>query len=395
MSADPKLRRRLIFLIHTAFLISGILTILIGQVLPILSARLSLTDEQLGYFFIAQFSGSLIGTLLSQPLTNRFGFIKTIILGCLAMAIGVFGLNGDSLNICLLAFFVNGFGIGITLPAINMLTVELNPENVTPALNFLNFFWGIGAILCKPFIDFFGTSLSIFRPTLMLSGALILIGAAIFLLPRRAEPQRNQIIRENDEESRPIWSTSLAWAMALFNFIHVGFESGAGGWITTYAARFPDQSGQILWLSPITLYFLFFVAGRGIAPLYSRFFGENLMILTGLLIVTTGMLISLVGNNYFLLSVGSAIAGFGTSTIFPTNMARFTKTFGATATRRATPMFICGTLGSTFVAFLIGYISNYYKDLRIGMFVLLASCIVLITLQIMLILRSAVKTNLL
>jgi fucose permease len=391
MTADSNLRRRLIVLIHAAFLISGILTILIGQVLPILSQRLSLTDEQLGYFFIAQFSGSLIGTLISQPLTNHLGFIKTIVIGCLAMAIGVFGLNSDTLNICLLAFFINGFGNGITLPSINMLTVELNPENVTSALNFLNFFWGIGAIICKPFIDFFSTSLSIFRPTSILSIALILTGATIFLLPRRIEPQRNQGITETHENLPPVWSTSLAWAIALFSFIHVGFESGAGGWITTYATRFPDQSGHILWLSPITLYFFFFVAGRGIAPLYSKFTGENWMILIGLIIVTTAMMISLLGNTYFFLSIGSAIAGFGTSTIFPTNMARFTKIFGATATRRATPIFICGTLGSTLITFLIGYISNYYKDLRTGMFVLLGSCVVLITLQILLMLRSSIR----
>lgn len=391
MTADSNLRRCLVFLIHIAFLISGILTILIGQVLPILSTRLSLTDEQLGYFFIAQFSGSLIGTLLSQPLTNRFGFIKTIVIGCLAMAFGVFGLNAESLNLCLIAFFINGFGTGITLPAINMLTVELNPENVTPALNFLNFFWGIGAIICKPFIDFFGTSSNIQRPTLILSVSLLLIGALIFFLPRRIEPQKISAFEENNETLPPIWSTSLAWAIALFSLIHVGFESGASGWITTYAARFPDQSGHILWLSPITLYFFFFVAGRGIAPLYSRFLTENAMILAGLIIVMTAMMISLLGASFFLLSIGSALAGFGTATIFPTNMARFTKTFGATATRRATPIFICGTLGSTLITFLIGYISNYYKDLRIGMFVLLGSCVVLITLQIMLMIKSMLK----
>lgn len=391
MSADANLRRRLIILTHAAFLISGILTILIGQVLPILSVRLSLNDEQLGYFFIAQFSGSLIGTLLSQPLTNRLGFIKTIVVGCTAMAFGVFGLNAQSLSLCLLAFFVNGFGVGITLPAINMLTVELNPRKVTPALNLLNFFWGIGAIICKPFVDFFGTSSSILRPTVILSAILILTGAAIFSLPRRVEPRKNQIIAENDENLPPIWSTSLAWAIALFNFIHVGFESGAGGWITTYAARFPDQSEHIFWLSPITLYFFFFIAGRGIAPLYSRFISENTMILCGLIIAAFAMLISLLGNTYFLLSIGSAIAGFGTSTIFPTNMARFTKIFGATASRRATPVFICGALGSTFTTFLIGYISSYYNDLRIGMFVLLGSCIILITLQILLMLRSTIR----
>lgn len=381
----------LVFLLHSAFLISGIITVLIGQVLPILSARLSLSDAELGYFFIAQFSGSLLGTLLTQPIANRVGFISAIALGCLAMMLGVFGLNSEVWHFCLLAFFVNGFGIGITLPSINMLTVELNPENVTPALNFLNFFWGIGAIFCKPFIDFFGTPSSIFQPTMFLSVSLLFVGIAIFFVPRKVEPKRS-FEYETNKDLPPIWSTSLAWAIALFNFIHVGFESGAAGWITTYAARVPTQNEQAFWFSPITLYFLFFVIGRGIAPLYSRFFRENTMILAGLLIVTIAMLISLLGNSYLLLLLGSSIAGFGTATIFPTNMARFTKTFGATATRRATPMFICGTLGSTLTTFLVGYISNYYRDLRVGMFVLLGSCVILITVQILLMIKFTIKT---
>ena len=62
-------------LLHFGFLVSGIITILIGQILPILSDRLLLSDEQLSYFFTAQFAGSLIGTLLTNFLAKRFGFV--------------------------------------------------------------------------------------------------------------------------------------------------------------------------------------------------------------------------------------------------------------------------------------------------------------------------------
>lgn len=386
LNSKPSLRF-LTFLLYGTFLISGVSTVLIGQVLPILSAKLVLTDAESAYFFIAQFSGSLIGTFVTQIFTNRYGFLSTISLGCAAIMLGVFGLNTNSFGFCLIAFFTNGFGIGATLPAINMLTVELNPENVTPALNFLNFFWGIGAICCKPFVDFFSTSLSIFQATSILSFSSFIAGTAIFFLPRQAKPKPIDAIQTN-QNLPPIWSTPLAWAIALFNFIHVGFESGAGGWITTYAARFPDQGERNIWISPIILYFFLFVVGRGIAPLYTRFVGENVIILAGLLVVTIGMMTSLLGNSYFFLSVGSAIAGFGTSVIFPTNMARFTKTFGATAPRRAAPIFICGTLGSALITFSIGYISTFYNDLRLGMFVLLGSCVILLTLQILLMLHQ-------
>lgn len=388
-SEQTEAKRLLQYFTHFAFLVSGIVTVLIGQILPILSAKLSLNDELLGYFFTAQFCGSLIGTFFTQPLINRFGFISVTALGCAAMMFGVLGLNANSWNFCLAAFFINGLGIGITLPAINMLTVELNPTKVTGALNFLNFFWGIGAILCKPFVDYFSTDLSILQPTAILGAALLLIAIGVFLLPRKLESAKISSAENSKEPLPPIWSTPLAWLIALFNFIHVGFESGAGGWINTYSTRFNEQNDFISGLPPITLYFLFFVVGRGIAPLYTKFFSENVLLLSSLLILTMAMGISLLGGNYALLSLGSALAGFGTATIFPTNMARFTKIFGESATRRATPIFICGTLGSTLTTFLIGYISNHFNNLRAGMFVLLGSCLALLVIQTVLMLKSS------
>jgi fucose permease len=103
------------------------------------------------------------------------------------------------------------------------------------------------------------------------------------------------------------------------------------------------------------------------------------------LTILLGMGILLSARNVWLLSVGASIAGFGTSSVFPTNMSRFTKTFGPSASRRATPFFICGTLGAFFTTWFIGYVSNRFdNDLRSGMFILLGSILVIIFLQIIL-----------
>lgn len=369
------------FFLHFGFLVSGTMTVLIGQILPILSVRLSLDDTQAGYFFIAQFSGSIVGTFLTQPLVKRFGFGTATVFGFLMMTAGVLGLNSSEWIFCLVAFVTTGFGIGITLPTINMLTVELNPLKVTPALNFLNFFWGVGAILCQPFINSFGTPTSIFQPTVILAVLLFINGATIFFASRRNAPPQVYELSEN-ESHPPIWTTTTAWLIALFNFVHVGFESGMGGWITTYATRLPNQDAGIGWLSPTLAYFSFFVFGRLAAPLSAKFLDENKMLLAGLLLTTLGVVILLLGATLEVLVLGAMFAGFGTSSIFPTNMARFTKTFGASATRRATPLFISGTLGAALTTWLIGYVSTNYQSLRFGMFVLLASCGLLIVLQI-------------
>ena len=90
------------------------------------------------------------------------------------MAAGVLLMNSGSIYICLLGFFMNGIGVGLTLPSINMLVLEMNPLRSASALSILNFFWGIGAILCKPFVDIYSNGNSIFTVTLLLAAPLLI-----------------------------------------------------------------------------------------------------------------------------------------------------------------------------------------------------------------------------
>ena len=368
-------------LLHFIFFLSGIATVLSGQVLPILARHFVLNDLQVSFFFPSQFAGSLCGTFLTSWFARRSNYMAATMFGGIAMAGGALLINIDSFAICLTGFFVMGLGIGLTLPSINMMIIEINPERPGPALNILNFCWGVGAILCKPFVDFFSTDSHIGLTTIVLAVPLLAATFSLRLVAGESKNQTATTVDKTGDDYIPIWQTPIAWAIALFNFIHVGFESGMGGWLTTYTGRIEGEP-ILPWLSPTLLYFSFFVIGRGVAPVFFRFFNENKMLLLGLFIVLGGMTYSLSTNSVIALSIGSAIAGFGTSWVFPTNVSRFSQTFGPGSTRRATPLFICGTLGAASVTWLIGYLSNKTGDLRSGMYVLGISIVLLIILQI-------------
>lgn len=376
---EVKSLKNLNFLLHFCFFISGFATVLVGQVLPVLSKRFSLNDGEAAFFFTAQLSGSICGTLINSQLSKRIGFSKASAAGCIAMAIGILGLNAGSWPLCLGAFFLNGIGIGFTLPSVNMLVAELNPTNTNYALNFLNFFWGFGAILCKPFVDYAGYGGSILIPTSILAVTLVATGLSLAFASYAHRPgYSSNSTAEN--YSPPVWTTPTAWLIALFTFIQVGFESAIGGWITTYTNRLSGDD-TVTWLSPTLAYFFFFVIGRLIAPLITLRLRENSMLFIGIfvLILGSGLVVSAQGFNSLLL--GAAVSGLGTSYLFPTNMSRFTRIFGEESTRKVTPLFVCGSLGSAFTAWLVGYISFLYNDLRTGMFVLLVSCVSLVVLQ--------------
>jgi len=94
------------------------------------------------------------------------------------------------------------------------------------------------------------------------------------------------------------------------------------------------------------------------------------------------------------LSIGAALSGFGTSSVFPTSLARFRRVFGESATRRAMPLFIAGTSGSIAITWLIGFFSNRAGDLRSGMYVLLVGIVALVLLQIVIMGRTGVTAKL-
>jgi len=250
-------------------------------------------------------------------------------------------------------------------------------------LSILNFCWGLGAILSKPFVDVFGGVETIGLTTIVLAVPLLATALPIALALKhfRQAPKHENGMAEVPNVR--IWSMPIAWAIALFNFVHVGFESGMGGWLPTYTGRVGGIS-VAHWISPTLLYFSFFVLGRGVAPVFFRFLNENKMLFLGLFVVLLGMIRTVSADTIIALSIGSAIVGLGTSWIFPTNVARFSRTFGQSATRRATPLFICGTLGAAVSTWLIGFISNQTGNLRSGMYVLLISVVFLIVLQIVL-----------
>ena len=79
--------------LHFSFFIVGIVTFILGSILPIIANNLKLNDEQSGFFSTSQFYGSIIGTISTAFLIRTIGFVKTVGIGFLLFAIGLSGVN--------------------------------------------------------------------------------------------------------------------------------------------------------------------------------------------------------------------------------------------------------------------------------------------------------------
>ncbi|MCS6873656.1 MAG: MFS transporter [Pyrinomonadaceae bacterium] len=367
-------------LLYFLFFLVGISTVLIGQVLPFISARFLLTDAQSSKFFIAHFAGSILGILVYEFIVKSRSFLLVIRIGCVCAAVGVILLNSEFQFICSAGFFLNGVCTGANIPAINMLMAKVNPSNTVSSLSFLNFFWGVGAITCQPFIYAFADEGSLLVPTTLLS-VLYLLACVFLRNSPKGERERKRIASFGFRE---IWSNPISWLIAFFNFAHVGLESGIGGWLTTYSERFYAES-----LSATPVFFTFFVLGRLLAPISVRFCPERLFVLISLLILNAGLLLILISEKSLFL--GASICGIGASAIFPANMARFTKIFAPSATKNAAPLFIMGSLGGIITNTLIGIASDYFESLVYGILILVFNAFILTIIELLLLFRFSTR----
>src|SRR5207248_9062972 len=80
---------RLTLVAHIGFVLTGMVTPLLGPVLPFLQSRWLLNDTQAGYFFTAQFLGSTAGVVCSGFLIPRLGFGLSLGLSYLLVATGM------------------------------------------------------------------------------------------------------------------------------------------------------------------------------------------------------------------------------------------------------------------------------------------------------------------
>jgi hypothetical protein len=75
------------------------------------------------------------------------------------------------------------------------------------------------------------------------------------------------------------------------------------------------------------------------------------------------------------------LAGFGLAAVFPTTFALFTQRCGAEATRIAGMLFVLASLGGAVIPWLVGWTSDFYENLRIGLIVPLLGSLLMIALQ--------------
>jgi FHS family glucose/mannose:H+ symporter-like MFS transporter len=363
--------------LFAGFVVSGMTATILGPSLPTFIARWTLDDTQAGLFFTAQFTGSLLGVLLSSAILSMRGYRDALVLGFFLIAVGVTGLNSAGQYIALSATALYGFGFGVVIPGTNLCVAEISGARRAAALNLLNMAWGVGAIAC-PILLLAGLKANHFTAVLLAIAASALL-LSIFFVGMKFEglSSKSSGTATAEHKIAPAHPIHVPVALALLFYLYIGTENGVSGWAAEQAHRV--GTGNASTVMPM-FFWAGLLSGRGISALILTRVKESWLVITGLLLSAVGTMCLLLAATRSQVILGVVLAGFGLASVYPIFISWLSKWYGERARRLGGVMFSLAALGGATMPWMVGFISQHANSLRVGLLVPLAGCVSMIVL---------------
>lgn len=363
---------------NAVFVPTGIVTVLLGPMLPTLAARWSLNDSQSGGLIFTQFVASTGGVALSGVLVPRLGHRLVLALGLLFIAGGLSTLLLGSWVWGMASVAVFGFGQGVIIPTCNLLVAEVNPETKAAALTLLNFSWSVGAVAC-PFLlaPFQRAGRTVIFLWVVAGGAL----ALALLLVRVSMPEASGRAESGGSERSlgNLMFTPAALALAVMFFTYVGTETAVGEWLASYAKRMMQGAGT-MWVTTPSFFYGGLLGGRIFAPALLRRVPEVTLARVSMIVALLGVGGLLVSPSVAGVMVEAAVVGIGFSAVYPITIAIFSQTFGRDSTKLGSVMFALAGFGAACEPWVVGFLSTQMSSLKLGLMVPLVGCGVMLGL---------------
>lgn len=365
MSGPPNspLSSRLLAVLYLEFVLTGIVTTLLGPLIPLFVKRCAMSDAAAGFLVGAQFAGHLVGAFFANRNLRR-----SVIVGVPLISLGVCALAFSSCTLAYLCTACYGVGLGLTISAINLIIARRQSDRRAYSLTLLNFLWGIGAVGSPILVEWA-------RRQQLLTASLLGVGVAGLGLWLALVKSDLSVLPE--QETQPVagsWhSPALLFFGAMF-FLYVGLETAVGAWTALYATRMPRVNDSIAAFA-VGGFWLALLSGRLIYSAILRRVPEQPIYRLSLAFMLGGLSLFLFSRSSEAVVLAASVTGFGLAPLFPLILS-----FAADsllASRNSGWVFSSAGLGGAVVPWLVGQISTQFGSLRAG-FVLPASVAVLI-----------------
>jgi len=408
--------RKLVLAGQIAFLPTGILTTLLGPMLPILIARWAMNDTQAGNLFLVQFLASLVGVQLSGALLARWGFRPAFLLGLLLMACGVATLYVGSLWLGLASVAAYGLGLGLIIPTDNLLIAEIGsssgsglnshdgsndssrdssrPGSRASAVSLLNFFWGVGAVFCSLMVawtaahrllPFFLGAVALFLLLLALAMRNLSFPAAAKSSEAKSAEAKSGAANSGERSASSSWremaKSPAIWLFAAVFFLYPGAETAVGGWIGSFVSRLGSRGAAMSSIMP-AFFWSALTVGRALGTAFLRHFSERRVLRASCAAGAAGIGLMLWAPALAGVIAGALITGLSFSTLYPITVARLSERFGVAARSIGSVMFSLAAVGPAVIPWMVGVISHAAGSLRSGLLLPLGATVILFLIHL-------------
>ena len=315
----------LLFIIYIAFIGLGIPDSLFGTAWPAISDEFSLPVSWANFVTIIISGGTIISSLLSARIINRFGTaaVTAVSTTMTAFALLGFSVSQNMLYLCLCAIPL-GLGAGAIDTALNNY-VALHYK--ASHMNFLHCFYGIGVSL-SPFIMSFALSKSSWQNGYF-NVSLVQFGIALLTIISLPIWKK---VRHSGTNSHSSPTRTLPLKTMLRNpkvmtacmvlLGSCGMEYTCGIWGSTYLVRGKGAAVDTAALM-ITFYYVGIAFGRFLSGILARKLTSNQLIRAGQITVLAALVLLILPLPYQVSAFSLFLIGMGNGTIYP-NMLHLT-----------------------------------------------------------------------
>lgn len=363
-------------LIYSSFVLAGVVTTLLGPMLPLLMARWSMTDERAGLFFTFQFFGNLAGIATLGPLLIRRGYGQTFVIGFISIGVGIAGLNSANEFACLTSTAIFGYGLGLILSGVNLWAAEVAGARRTSALSILNVAWGLGAISCPALVLLAHQARRL--PILLFGIAGLSALAALVIGLTNIEPATHKSDAPGIPGGELQAGKKFTIALGGLFFLYIGTEGCIGGWTASLAKRMGNSGGNLWELAPM-FFWAGLLSGRALAPVILRRISERTLFAGGLILAGSfSAALWWAASSFRGIAICVALTGLGLSTIYPLIISWMVGHFGVEAKRVGSVMFALASVGGAILPAAVGYTSTHTGSLRAGLLVPFFACVMML-----------------
>ena len=365
---------------YLVFLVLGMLTTMLGPLLPLIAKASGIHPSAAGVMFSWQFGGSTLGTLLSATQVGRRSLYAMTTFGLLCCACGAAAFALLAWPTMGAAVALYGFGIGICIPALNLTMAggangSSGSQATVRRVTFLNACWTLGAI-SGPLLIKGIVNVRIFL--FLIAGVCLALAVAGPTVPM---PSRfNATVGNNGNHNRLL----LASSFALLFFLYVGTENMVSGWISFYSV--PVFHSEYRAMTSASIFWAAFLGGRLLSAACFREAKRYPVVLASVVAALLGVFLIFFFPGAVPLIVGTVLIGVGLAPIYPVLITDMARAVGA-STPAATVCFAFSGMGASTLPYLSGRISEESGKITGGL------SLTAITLTLLMIVYSLLRSR--